>query len=139
MEGLTSSDCSGLCSDANTATHKYYSDVVGLKRTKDCKVCPPGYRGWQCKFALVPRLGHFKSDSGVLDERAHQYLKEGSDGSWSATKKEGDYAGSWPTAGAIPENAPKYPGRIQWDTMNEGFVYDPAKKARSNVGIVPDV
>ncbi|GMH48268.1 hypothetical protein TrVE_jg11673 [Triparma verrucosa] len=141
-EGLTTKDCSGRCSDSNTASKQYYSDVKGLERSNDCKTCPVGYRGWQCKWDLVPRLGYFDSPNGKLDERAHSYLKTHDhitvgDGSWSATKKEGDYAGAWPTAGAAPEGAPNYPGKIAWDTKNEGFSYDPAATPRASIDTVP--
>mmetsp|Transcript_17325 Transcript_17325/g.35708 ORF Transcript_17325/g.35708 Transcript_17325/m.35708 type:complete len:287 (-) Transcript_17325:44-904(-) len=138
-EGLTTRECASSCTDANTLATQWYSDVVGLTRQRDCKVCPPGYRGWQCDWVLSPRLGSWTSDNGAINEAAHQYLKEGSDGTWSATKKEGDYAGAWPTHGAYPERAPIYPGVIAWDTKNEGFDYDPAAESRSNVGVVPDV
>mmetsp|Transcript_1845 Transcript_1845/g.4060 ORF Transcript_1845/g.4060 Transcript_1845/m.4060 type:complete len:308 (+) Transcript_1845:77-1000(+) len=137
LEGLTTKECSAKCTDSNTGLKSYYSDVVGLTRARDCKECPPGYRGWQCKWDLIPRLGHFSSPNGRLDERAHQYLKQGSDGSWSGEKKEGDWAGAWPTSGATPENALKYPGKIAWDTKNEGFSYDPASTPRATIDKVP--
>ena len=135
LEGLTDRHCSGECTDKNTAstvkaTNHYYSDVKGLTRIKDCKTCKKGYRGWQCDWDIIPRLGSFSSADGRINEAAHQYLMEGTDGEWSADKKAGDYAGAWPAAGAYPDNAPIYPGRIPWDTMNEGFTFDPAATER---------
>ena len=84
---------------------------------------------------MEPRGGYFDSTSGAIDERAHQYLKEGTDGTWSAVKYAGDYSGVWPAAGAYPESAPRMPGVIPWDTMNEGFHFDPAKDERAGEGL----
>jgi hypothetical protein len=143
-DGLTDRHCSGECTDKNTAssgsnTNHYYSDVVGLTRIRDCKTCPVGYRGWQCDWDLIPRLGNFDSTDGQINEAAHQYLKEGTDGEWSAAKKSGDYAGAWPTHGAYPDNAPIYPGRIPWDTIGQqnSLGHDPAAAERAGNKLAP--
>lgn len=137
---METKDCNGRCTDLNTGIKSYYSDVKGLERSRDCKTCPVGYRGWQCTWELIPRLGYFDSPNGQLDERAHTYLKTHDninvgDGSWSGTKKEGDWAGSWPTAGAAPEGATSYPGKIPWDSNT--FSYDPAAVPRGSIDVVP--
>jgi hypothetical protein len=142
--GLTSRRCSGDCTSLNTASKGYYSDKTGLVSSSACKTCPVGYRGWQCDWDLIPRLGFFSSDTdrtdGKINENAHQYIKYG-DGKWSATRfaKNGNFKGDWPTAGAIPEGAVDYPGRIPWNTngVDQGFDFDPAKDHRANIRVVP--
>ena len=51
-EGLTTKQCSGSCTGLNTRERKYYSNLKGLTTRKDCKVCPKGYRGWQCDWPM---------------------------------------------------------------------------------------
>ena len=42
-EGLASRECSGRCSDLNTAKTKYYGGSEGLLSKSGCRVCPQGY------------------------------------------------------------------------------------------------
>mmetsp|Transcript_3484 Transcript_3484/g.5063 ORF Transcript_3484/g.5063 Transcript_3484/m.5063 type:complete len:197 (-) Transcript_3484:886-1476(-) len=46
--GLTTSKCSGYCTDWNTEELKFYSKEVGLTTRGNCKICPFGYYLWQC-------------------------------------------------------------------------------------------
>jgi hypothetical protein len=154
ITGLTTKDCNGACTDYNSDRVALYSDERGLTTFKQCKNCPVGYRDWQCKWKLVPRKNTFQSTTGAINELAHQYLQNGGDGDWQATKMAGEYAGSWPTAGAYPESAPKYPGNLPWDSNGPlemgsggawgsdpqvGLNFDPAgiKRERASLKPVP--
>mmetsp|Transcript_51911 Transcript_51911/g.60682 ORF Transcript_51911/g.60682 Transcript_51911/m.60682 type:complete len:247 (-) Transcript_51911:191-931(-) len=75
-EGLTKAKCSGLCTDLNTSTTKYYSIDQGLVSRSQCKVCPNGYRGGQCKWDFTDGGEHthhyeFHPYQVVHDQRAH--------------------------------------------------------------------
>lgn len=41
--GLISRDCSGKCSNLNTAKTQYYGMSIGLTSKSGCSVCPDGY------------------------------------------------------------------------------------------------
>jgi hypothetical protein len=60
--GLSTMDCS-----ANCPVGKYTSTVGNVFKT-DCKFCPPGFRSWQCVWAIAPMRGqvqdHLKSGLG---------------------------------------------------------------------------
>ena len=43
MEGLVSRECSGRCSDLNTAKTRWYGMSKGLASKSGCSVCPDGY------------------------------------------------------------------------------------------------
>ena len=152
--GQTTSACSGACTDYNSITNSLYSDVRGITSYKQCKSCPPGFRAWQCTWKLVPRKGTYKSTTGRINELAHQYLSNGNDGTWEAKKMAGEYAGAWPTAGAYPESATKYPGNLPWNSNGPlelgagkawgsgettGLNFDPAgiKRAKATLAPVP--
>ena len=92
-EGLTARTCSGQCIDHNDVHTRWYSDVSGLTQASDCKVCPEGYRGWQCDWAHEDRKGE-STKNGFADfgeDKAHQYINQGSDGQWSKEKYDGDW------------------------------------------------
>ena len=50
--GLTSPKCSGKCTDWNTDEIQYYSNIYGLTTRGNCKICPYGYAGHQCRHEL---------------------------------------------------------------------------------------
>ena len=62
-EGLASRECSGRCSDLNTAKTKYYGTSEGLVSKSGCRVCPEGYLDVQaqCKKRnyFMRRANHF--------------------------------------------------------------------------------
>ncbi len=47
---------SGKCSCVKCPAGKYTS-TTGNNKATNCKVCPPGFRGWQCTWAINPRFG----------------------------------------------------------------------------------
>ena len=63
-EGLKTGRCSGYCTDSNTNSKKYYSNIPGLTTKAQCKACPPGYIGWQCRtnLRLPSAIAHEKND-----------------------------------------------------------------------------
>mmetsp|Transcript_2528 Transcript_2528/g.3619 ORF Transcript_2528/g.3619 Transcript_2528/m.3619 type:complete len:251 (+) Transcript_2528:189-941(+) len=69
-EGLTTKECSGYCTDFNSEKAKYYSDDKGLQTRRACKVCPKGYRGWQCEYPLFmpSEIDHIyeRDENGIL-------------------------------------------------------------------------
>jgi len=138
-EGLVDKSCSGQCTDHNTVNTRYYSDVVGLTQSSDCKVCAEGYRGWQCEWEHEDRKNQATKNgfAGFGQDNAHQYINQGSDGSWSKEKYDGDWSGEWPSAGAIPENAGNYhghpPDALVNPIANGVGSFDPAPRA----GIAP--
>lgn len=50
-EGLKSAECSGRCPAGK------YTSTTGNDKLSACKPCLPGYRGYQCTWAINPRAG----------------------------------------------------------------------------------